>query len=310
MRVLITGITGFVGSHLARYLEEKDDIEVVGLASASIDRAAADERLSPARLHNVDISDRVALGRAVEVIAPDAIVHLAGLSHVGESWRRPGDYLRVNFCGTRNLMHVAKGCRVLFASSAEVYGPVPEDEQPIREDRPVEPRSPYAMTKACAEEVALDHGAIVVRSFNSIGPGQGRQFALPSFASQLAAIRAGRSEAIIKVGDLSPKRDFLHVSDAVAGYEQVLRNGRVGEIYNLAGGEAHSIADALERLRRASGVEAEIQVEAARVRPVDIPLLHGDITRLKTLGWQPRYDLDRALNDLWRETLELEGESP
>ena len=310
MRVLITGITGFVGRHLARHLGEQDDFEVLGLATGSIDRPLDldDEHLSPDRLHNVDITDREALGRAVAQCDPDAVVHLAGLSHVGESWRRPGDYFRVNFCGTRNLMHVAKGRRVLFASSAEVYGPVPEDEQPIPEDRPIEPRSPYAMTKACAEEVALDHGAIVVRSFNSIGPGQSRHFALPSFASQLAAIRAGRSEPVIQVGDLSPKRDFLHVSDAVAGYERVLRDGVPGRVYNLASGHSSSIADALERLRETSGVDAEIQVEAARVRPVDIPQLQGDVSRLKALGWQPRYDLHRALDDLWQETLELEGE--
>ncbi len=311
MRVLITGITGFVGRHLTRHLVGRGGVyEILGLASASIGNDEGSSELSSIPLHNVDICDRDALGRAIDDCRPDAIVHLAGLSHVGESWRRPGDYFRVNFCGTRNLMHMAKGLKVIFASSAEVYGSVPEDQQPIREDRPVEPRSPYAMTKACAEEIALDHGAIVVRSFNSIGPGQGRQFALPSFASQLAAIRAGRSEAVIKVGDLSPKRDFLHVTDAVAGYEVILTLGRQGEVYNLASGKARSIAKALDRLRVASGVDAEIQVEADRVRPVDIPLLQGDISRLQALGWQPRYDLDRALDDLWHETLGLEGETP
>ncbi|MEM8930691.1 MAG: GDP-mannose 4,6-dehydratase [Acidobacteriota bacterium] len=299
MRILITGVTGFVGCHLARHLAADPDIEVHGLATHA-DRC----QVPMASFYETDISDRDGLRQAIDTCAPDAIVHLAGLSHVGESWKRPGDYLRVNFAGTRNLVHAAKGRRVLFASSAEVYGYVPEDEQPITEDRPVEPRSPYAMTKACAEEIARDHGAIVVRSFNSIGPGQARHFALPSFASQLAEIRAGRIAPVLKVGDLSPRRDFLHVDDAVRGYETILRQGEDGGVYNLASGTSHSIADCLDQLRKVSGVDAEVEVDPARVRPVDIPLLQGDTSRLAALGWSPTYDLDAALHDLWREILD------
>lgn len=300
MRVLITGITGFVGCHLARHLARQGgDYEIYGLATQP-------ERceIEAAGFFEIDIADRDALAAAVDECDPDAIVHLAGLSHVGQSWKRPGDYLRVNFGGTRNLVHVAAGRRVLFASSAEVYGHVPEEEQPIAEDRPLEPRSPYAMTKACAEEIALDHGALVVRSFNSIGPGQARHFALPSFASQLAEIRAGRRAPVLQVGDLSPRRDFLHVDDAVRGYEAILRHGEAGAVYNLASGTSHSIADCLDRLRAVSGVDAEVEIDPARVRPVDIPLLQGDTSRLRALGWEPRHDLDRALRDLWREILD------
>ena len=130
MRVLITGITGFVGGHLARYLTARDGYEILGLATQSESCP-----VEGVHVYDTDISDRQALGKAVADCNPDAIVHLAGLSHVGESWKRPGDYLRVNFGGTRNLMHVADGRRVLFASSAEVYGNVPKAEQPIKEDR-------------------------------------------------------------------------------------------------------------------------------------------------------------------------------
>lgn len=301
MRVLITGITGFVGSHLARCLDAKDEIEVYGLASSG---PAGDRR------HVVDVTDRAALDAAIQTCDPQVVVHLAGLSHVGTSWRVPQDYFQVNFQGTVNLVKAAAGRRVIFASSAEVYGNVPEDEQPIVESRGAAPRSPYAITKACAEDVALDHGALVVRSFNSVGPGQSRQFALPSFASQLAGIQAGRLEPKLKVGDLSPRRDFLHIDDAVTAYELLLTQGQGGQIYNLATGDVYSIADALHLLREISGVEAEIEVDPERVRPVDTPLTHGDPTKLKALGWQPRYDLRRALEDLWQETLQLEGENP
>ncbi|MEO1085432.1 MAG: GDP-mannose 4,6-dehydratase, partial [Acidobacteriota bacterium] len=257
-----------------------------------------------------DVTDADNLARVIARVEPDAIVHLAGLSHVGESWKRPGDYLQVNFCGTRNLVHAAEGRTVVFASSAEVYGNVDGAEQPIREERALDPRSPYAMTKACAEQVALDHGAIVVRSFNTIGPGQGRHFALPSFASQLAAIQRGEQEGVLHVGDLSPRRDFLHVTDAVRGYEAVVRRGERGEVYNLASGQAHSIQEALDALRRISGVDAQVERDPARVRPVDVPLLSGDISRIGELGWRPELSFEEALADLWRDILaHPEGES-
>ena len=298
MRILITGITGFIGSHLARHLRDVSDIEVQGLAA----HAEPPTHLGVPVI-NADVTDADDLARIIEREQPDVIVHLAGLSHVGESWKRPGDYLQVNFCGTRNLVHAARGRKVIFASSAEVYGNVPEDEQPIREERAPDPRSPYAMTKACAEEVALDHGAVVVRSFNTIGPGQARHFALPSFASQLAAIQRGEQEAVIRVGDLSPRRDFLHVTDAVRGYETVLRQGEAGQVYNLASGQAHSIQDALDALRKVSGVEAKVQRDPARVRPVDVPLLSGDVRRIGDLGWSPDLSFEDALADLWRDIL-------
>ena len=299
MRVLITGITGFVGSHLARCLADSGH-EVSGLAT--------DPARSPlgVDVRSTDVTDTDALGSVIDELDPEAIVHLAGLSSVGRSWQVPGDYLRVNFSGTRNLVHVARGRKVVFASSAEVYGNVPEDEQPIAEDRPLDPRSPYAMTKACAEEVALDYDAVVVRSFNSIGPGQAPQFALPSFAAQLRAISKGEEPPVLKVGDLSPRRDFLHVSDAVAGYVAIVERGEPGEVYNLASGTAHSIRHALDRLRAISGTHAEVEVDPARVRPVDVPLLQGDVTKLRSLGWSPERDLDSALEDIWQETLDSE----
>lgn len=298
MRVLITGITGFVGSHLARRLQDGGH-EVSGLAT--------DPARSPlgVSVRSTDVTDVEALREVIDELDPEAIVHLAGLSSVGRSWEVPGDYLRVNFSGTRNLVHVAEGRKVVFASSAEVYGNVPEDEQPIAEDRPLDPRSPYAMTKACAEEVALDYDAVVVRSFNSIGPGQAPQFALPSFAAQLRAIAEGEAPPVLKVGDLSPRRDFLHVADAVEGYVAIVERGEPGEVYNLASGTSHSIRHALDRLRAISGTNAEVEVDPKRVRPVDVPLLQGDVTKLRSLGWSPQRDLDAALQDIWQETLDL-----
>ncbi len=295
MRVLVTGISGFIGCHLARELEAAG-ITVFGLADAP--------GRYTGKLYDTDILDLQALSQVVEECAPDVVVHLAGLSHVGESWKRPGDYLRVNFAGTRNVLRAAGGSRVIVASSAEVYGVVPESEQPIREDRALDPRSPYAMTKACAEIHALEHGAIVVRAFNVVGVGQSPQFAVPSFTAQLAAIRAGEHPAVMKVGDLSPRRDFLHVADAATAYRALIESGEPGRAYNIASGQAWSIQEVLDRLREVSGVNARVERDEARVRPVDVPLLQGDNQRLRDLGWTPRYDLRRALTDIWRATSE------
>ena len=296
MRILITGHSGFVGRHLAAHLQDAG-AEVFGLSSDGAEAGGIEA-------YGVDLLDRVAIGEAMAHCEPDAVVHLAGLSHVGESWKVPGEYLRVNFGGSWNMLRAARerSCRFVFASSAEVYGVVPESEQPIGEERPLDPRSPYAMTKACAETLARDHGAILVRSFNVVGPGQSRQFALPSFAHQLASIARGEREAVLKVGDLSPRRDFLHIADAVEGYRVVLERGEPGRVYNLAGGQPISIREALERLMAISGVEAEIQPAPERMRPVDMPLLCGRNQALRDLGWAPQHTVDDALEALWQAT--------
>jgi GDP-4-dehydro-6-deoxy-D-mannose reductase len=299
MRFLITGVTGFVGSRLARHLLAQG-IEVAGTYF---------EEASPlpgVAAYTADLLDRVALARAVAAAAPDVIVNLAGLSHVGESWSQMPEYFRVNVLGTENVLAAAAGRRVVVASSAEVYGAVPEAEQPIGEEREVAPRTPYALTKAAAERLALAHGAVVARSFNLIGPGQSARFALPAFAAQLAAVARGEREPVLRVGNLSARRDFVHVDDGAAGYQLLAERGRAGEIYNMASGQAFSIAEALDLLREISGVEAAVEPDPERVRPVDLPLLAGDARRLRHLGWAPRRDLRQALTELWDQ---VSGES-
>ncbi len=295
MRILITGHSGFVGGHLSRHLRAVG-AEVFGLDS----EVGLEEGENTVR---ADLLDRDALKAAVRRVNPEVVVHLAGLSHVGESFARPGDTLRVNFGGTLNLVQAAGARRLIFASSAEVYGNVPAEQQPIAEDRPLEPRSPYAMTKACSEGVAAAQGAVIVRSFNAVGPGQSQRFALPSFARQLRAIARQEHEAVLRVGDLSPQRDFLHIQDVVTGYQTLIERGAAGQAYNVASGVATSIRDALARLLRIAGVTAQIEPDPERLRPVDIPLLCGDSRRLRALGWAPRFGLDDALADLWQVTI-------
>ena len=295
MHVLITGISGFVGPRLARHLLEKGD-RVSG--TYLIDHPAFPEA-GEVRLFEADLQDAAALDRVVREVAPDAIVHLAGLSHVGESWKRMPDYFRVNVLGTDNLLAAAAGRPVVIASSAEVYGLVPDPEQPITEARMVDPRTPYALTKAASERLALLRGAVVARAFNLVGPGQSPKFALPTFAEQLAAIGRGEHEPVLRVGNLSARRDFVHVDDGAEAFRLLAEKGKRGGIYNIASGRAFTISEALERLMGISGVKATIKPDPERMRPVDLPLLLGDARPLRALGWNPRRGLDQALADLW-----------
>ncbi|HEX6203455.1 MAG TPA: NAD-dependent epimerase/dehydratase family protein [Thermoanaerobaculia bacterium] len=299
MHLFLTGITGFVGQRLAR------------------DQAARGERASGIHVNGhgwaapaadcweVDLLDRDGLARALDRAEPDVVVHLGGLSHVGDSWTRIGDYFRVNVLGTEHLLRAAGERRlpVVFASSAEVYGAAPEAEQPLGEERVPAPASPYALTKAAAERLALAAGAVVVRSFNLVGAGQAARFALPSFARQLAAVARGEAPPVLRVGNLSARRDFVHVGDGADAYRLVAERGEPGGVYNLASGEAWSIRQALDRLMAVAGVEAAVEVDPERMRPVDVPLLVGDPGRLEALGWRRRHGLDDALGELWDEAL-------
>jgi GDP-4-dehydro-6-deoxy-D-mannose reductase len=307
MRVLITGVGGFVGLRLARHLLARGD----RVAGTWIDARPAPLAADGVELHEADVLDRAALERAVRAAAPDAIVNLAGLSHIGESWdwRRMPGYFQVNVAGTENVLAAAAGRRVLIASSADVYGQVPVDEQPIPESRPVAPQTPYALTKAAAERIALagpafagdENDAVIVRSFNLVGPGQAPKFALASWSSQLAAIRRGERPPVLEVGDLSTARDFIHVDDGAEAYRLLAETGERGGVYNLASGHAVTMRDALGRLLRISGVDAEVKEGVFAPRPFDIPHLCGDASRLRALGWQPTRTLDDALADIWRE---------
>lgn len=296
MRVLITGVSGFLGGHLARQLVDQGH-SVAGTSLGEAPSLPAD-----VEVFEVDLCAPDSIAEAVDAADPDLIFHLAGLTHVGTSWRRMADYYQVNLEGTARLMATLGGRPVVFASSAEIYGLVPESEQPINESRPAAPRSPYALTKAAAEHLVRASGGRVVRLFNIVGPGQSPQFALPSFARQLRAIASGSAKPVLKVGNLEARRDFTHVLDAVDGLIRVSEEGVAGGTFNLGSGAAFSIREALDVLMGVAKVDAEISIDPERLRPVDIPLLQADASRLRAMGWKPKYDLHRALQELWESS--------
>jgi len=295
MHVLITGIGGFVGSRLARHLLERGD-----RVSGTYVDAAPD--LPGAALHPADLLDLEAVESAVGAADPDVVVNLAGLSHIGESWKeKMPAYFWVNVVGTENVLAAAAGRKAIIVSSADVYGDVPREHQPISESWPVSPRSPYALTKAAAERFAFARGAVVARSFNLIGPGQAPTFMLPDFAGQLAAIARGEQEPVLRVGNLSARRDFVHVDDGAAAYRLLAEKGEPGVVYNIASGQSFSIEEILQRLMKITGVAARIEVDPEKFREVDLPLLQGDASRLRALGWEPKRTVDDALAELWSD---------
>ncbi len=300
MRAFVTGGSGFVGRWLLDHL------------SASGDDVVAPE---------VDVIDADALRDAVHDAAPQAVYHLAALANVGDSWAAPRETFAVNATGTLNLLEAARTLpvppTVLLVCSAEVYGRVTPGDLPLREDAPLRPVSPYGASKVAAEFLGLQaylaHGLPVIRAraFNHIGPGQAPTFVVSSIARQIveATLHGGSS---IRVGNLTPRRDFTDVRDVVRAYRLLVERGTAGEVFNVCSGEAIAIADVVGRLVRIAGVDLELRDDPERMRPVDVPVLLGDPGRLeRATGWQRNHTLDGTLADVldhWRS--ELAGTGP
>jgi len=296
VRSLITGGRGFVGTWLADHLREQGD-EVVAID------------------YEVDVTDPVALLEAVTAAAPDAIYHLAALTHVGESWKDPLQVLQVNVIGTAALLAAARQCgtdpRVLVTSSAEVYGAVTDPSlMPLDELTPTAPLTPYAASKLAAEaligQAFRGHGqeVIVVRPFNHIGPGQTPNFAVPALAQRIVEANR-RGDSSIAVGNLAARRDFTDVRDVVKAYRLLIESGTPGEVYNVCSGHDVAIEEIATTLLRLAGTSLEFKTDPALTRPVEVPVLRGDPTRLqRATGWKPEIPLDQTLADVleyWRQ---------
>ncbi len=296
MRSLITGGGGFVGKWLADHLREQGD-QVV-----SIDQ-------------EVEITDPTALLTALSEAAPDAVYHLAALTHVGQSWEDPLRVLEVNVIGTGAVLAAARQCgtdpRILVISSAEVYGAVTDPALlPLDEDSPTAPLTPYAASKLAAEALAaqahLGHGqhVITVRPFNHIGPGQSPNFAVPALAKRI--VEADRNRApTIPVGNLSARRDFTDVRDVVRAYRLLIESGRPGTVYNVCSGRDVSIREIADGLLDLAGHALEFETDPSLVRLVEVPVLRGDPSRLSSAtGWKPEIPLEQTLADVlayWRQ---------
>lgn len=301
MRVLVTGSKGFVGQWLVAHLERTGD-EVVGLDA------------------EVDITDAPGLTDAITAAAPDAICHLAALASVGASWKDLTATYAVNTLGVLNLLEAALACnrppRVLLISSSEVYGRVTARDLPIVEDQPFAPVSPYAASKAAAELMGLQAWlgrgleVIRVRPFNHTGPGQRPDYVVPALARQVAgAVASGTT--VLETGNLDVRRDITDVRDVVRAYRDLLEMGAPGEVYNVCRGESVSIQEVAHRLLGLAGTDLRIVIDPARVRPVDLPELRGDPSRLRAAtGWAPEIPFDETLLAVLRYWQDAPADSP
>jgi len=317
MRVLVTGITGFVGRHLAPRLMESGH-ELLGIDLSRDGELPLGPAGRPVPVRAVDLAGGAGLADLVGDFAPGAVVHLAAQSAPGLSLVDPAGTFRANLTATLMLLealrHAAPSARLLFASSAEVYGQA--GEEALDESLPMRPTNPYGASKAAAELLVGQYArtwelpAVVTRGFPHAGPGQRPRFALPAFARQIARIEADLQEPVIRVGNLDARRDFTDVADVVEAYARLLESGEPGEAYNVCSGSARSIREGLEGLLALSGREIEIVTDPSLLRPLDQPVLRGRPDKLKrATGWAPRFSfaetLSRVMED-WRRRVSEE----
>ena len=316
MKILITGVTGFVGSHLAEYCLSLDQqVEVIGTCRWRSRRENIEHLEDAINLYECDLRDASSVKTLLADIQPERIFHLAAQSYVPSSWNSPGETITTNVIGQLNIFEAMRETNstasIQIAGSSEEYGLVHPEEVPITEENPLRPLSPYAVSKVAQDMLAYQYfqsyGLKVVRTraFNHTGPRRGDVFVTSNFAKQIAEIEAGQRPPIIHVGDLNPKRDFTDVRDIVRAYWLSLEHCSLGEVYNVASGKAYRIKEVLKILLDNSGQDIEVVEAPERLRPSDVPLLLGDNSRFcKATGWVPEIPFEQTAKDLldyWRE---------
>jgi len=321
VRVLITGITGLIGSHLADFLLDLDGIDIVGFKRWRSATANIRQLEGRVRLLEGDVEDPMSIATAIEQARPDRIFHLAAQSYPSESWAAPVSTLQANVMGTLYLLEAARryvpNARVHLAGSAAAYGLIAPGDVPIVEDRPLRPVSPYGVSKAAQEMLGYQafqsyrQQVYLTRSFIHIGPRQAPRPAAQTFALQIAEAEAGLRPPVVEVGNLDPRRDFLDVADAVRALWALVERGQPGEVYNVCSGAAPSIRELLERYLALATIDLEVRQDPARLRPSDEPVLLGDNGKLRAAtGWQPTVPLAesaRRILDHWRGLVAREG---
>jgi len=321
MRVLITGITGFAGSHLADFALGRPGVEVFGTFRPRSRLGNILHLLSSVRLVECDLRDPFAVQTAVREILPDRVFHLAAQSFVPTSWTAPEETLTTNVLGQLNLLEALRRfhpeARLQVACSSEEYGLVRPDEVPITEDNPLRPLSPYGVSKVAQDLLGYQYHAsyglhvVRTRAFNHTGPRRGEVFATSTFAKQIAEIEAGLKPPVLLCGNLDARRDFTDVRDMVKAYWLALEYCEPGEVYVIASGAAPTMREVLDLLIGMARRSVEVRVDPDRLRPSDVPILLGDASKFRArTGWEPEIPFSRTLADLldyWRDVTRPEA---
>lgn len=312
--ILITGMSGFVGGHLADHIHRARP----GIALHGMSRSTPSWDFVPAResllrtisFHAGDMQDASWVNATIKNIQPDGIIHLAAQSSVAESWKKPRETVLHNLSLFLNVLEAvrenAMSPRILMVGSSEVYGPVSDEDLPLRETHPVHALNPYAVARAAQENLARNYidgyhiPVISTRSFNHIGPGQDARFVVSSMAKQVAEIARGRRGPVLTIGNGSIIRDFTDVRDVVEAYIALIERGRPGEVYNVCSGTGRRIADIAAALLSMGGISAAIRTSADLIRSQDNPTVTGSNEKIrKEVGWQPRISFEESLRAVY-----------
>jgi len=312
-RALITGVAGFVGSHLAEYLLE-EGMEVYGITRWRSKLDNIEHIKKEIHLINADMRDSHSLERAVKESRPDYVFHLAAQSFVPMSWWAPADTVETNVIGAIHLFEAIRksdvDAKIQVAGSSEEYGMVYPNELPIKETNPLRPLSPYGVSKVAEDKLAYQYyksyglKVVTTRAFNHTGPRRGEVFVTSNFAKQIAEIEKGK-EPILYVGNLNARRDFTDVRDMVRAYRLALEKCEFGEVYNICSGKTRTIQEVLNLVLSMTSTNIEIRQDQSRMRPSDVEVLQGDYSKFnKQTGWKPTIPFERTMEDLlnyWRE---------
>lgn len=316
MRILITGVAGFVGRHLFNTLCRRYPDAIIHGTAIDEPPKMGNDRL---KYHLIDLKNSAVIHDLIADVQPDQIYHLAAQASPRRSFAIPWETLENNIKAQLNIIQACIALklqpRILVISSAEIYGPVRPEEQPITENTPLRPTNPYGVSKVAQDMLGLQYflshklPILRVRPFNHFGPGQSEGFVATDFAVQVARIEAGLQENVIEVGNLSAQRDFTDVRDVVEAYVRIVENGIAGEVYNVASGTPYSIQYLLDTLLKYSTAEIKVKVSEARMLPIDVPIVRGDSTRLRNLtGWQPTIPFETTMLDVlndWRNRVQM-----
>lgn len=318
-KILITGATGFVGSHLAEYLVDKyNDNEFYGtyLSDSSLKNLEAVR--NHINLTKLDLSNEKEVFELIEKIKPSTIFHLAAMSSAADSFSSPAESIINNIHSQVNILEGVRklnlvDSKILIISSAEVYGDVDKNDLPIDENVNFRPTNPYAVSKLTQDFLGLQYflsynlKIIRVRPFNHIGPRQSPGFVVAAFAKKIVEIEKGKGNGVLTVGNLEAKRDFTDVRDMVKAYDLAVSIGVLGEVYNLGSGISYKISDILNKLLSLSKAEIKVEVDKSLFRSIDNPDLVCDAAKFKKLtGWTPEIGIDTTLKDTldyWRNII-------
>ena len=313
MKALIVGAAGFVGSYLIQHLTTTYDWEIHATKLPNENLSVSDIHVHDLNILNID-----EIRELFTKLKPDYIFHLAAQSSVALSWNNPQITVDINIKGTLNILDTIRALddyspRILLIGSGEEYGYILPDETPVNEQVTPRPGNIYAATKACQNMLgniyyrAYGMQLIMVRAFNHIGPNQTSVFVASDFCKQVAEIEAGKKKPILHVGNLSAKRDFTDVRDVVRAYGLLIQHGKAGETYNIGSGHAIAIQELLDTILSLSHANITVEIDVARLRPSDIPIIKADIHKVHTAtGWTPESPLEQTLLETlnyWRGTL-------